>query len=151
MLTIHREEPKPRLVTMGQADRVINRLDTDSDRACGCECGICMRPVTMYRQHCDTCNQDHERWLESVSMQQEREIAPADPIPDDPPLEPVKPNRGRPKKMAKDKDLSDATGVKTIREDDPGEQGAIGSHGQNAPAQTKVPQSDEDKETQANG
>jgi hypothetical protein len=74
-----------------------------------------------------------------------------DPIPNAP-LEPQKPNTGRPKKMAKERDLSDVSGVKTIREDSASEQGAIGSHGENAPAQTKVPQSDADKrEDKANG
>lgn len=49
---------------------------------------------------------------------------------------PEKNKRGRPKKMAKE-DFERA-GVKTIREDEPGDQGAIGSHGANAPAQEKV-------------
>lgn len=62
------------------------------------------------------------------------------------PPEPVKNKRGRPKKMAKE-DLSNA-GTETIREDDPAEQGAIGTHGRNAPAQEKVPEQDaeQDKE-----
>jgi hypothetical protein len=42
--------------------------------------------------------------------------------------------------MAKDKDLSDVSGVKTIRKDDAGDQGAIGTGGVNAPAQEKVPE-----------
>lgn len=105
--TIHTEPIKPRLVTMGQADKIISP-----------------EPV-------------------------EKTMAAAVPIPVEPP-ESKKSNIGRPKKMAKEKDLSEV-GTKTIRQDDPGEQGAIGSHGQNAPAQTKVPQSDEDKEAQSNG
>lgn len=48
--------------------------------------------------------------------------------------------------MAKDKDLSEV-GTKTIRKDDPGEQGAIGTHGANAPAQEKVPEKSTDNES----
>lgn len=62
------------------------------------------------------------------------------PIPDEKPLAKPKPNRGRPKKMAKDKLDHESGGPETIREDDAGEQGAIGTHGENAPAQDKVPE-----------
>lgn len=58
-----------------------------------------------------------------------------------PPIEQPKNTRGR-KKMA-DKNLEEV-GTKTIREDDPGTQGAIGSGGQNAPAQEKVPDKPQD-------
>jgi hypothetical protein len=121
LLEIKRDEPKPRLVTMGQADTIIEPPDVA---------------------------ESFDQVASSLKIFQEN-IEKAAAIPD-PPLEPKKQNRGRPKKMAKEKDLSEV-GTKTIREDDPGEQGAIGSHGENAPAQTKVPQSDDDKEAQANG
>jgi hypothetical protein len=49
------------------------------------------------------------------------------------------------KKMANDKDLEQA-GTKTIREDKPSEQGAIGTHGKNAPAKDKVPAQGEGEE-----
>jgi hypothetical protein len=119
LLEIKRDEPKPRLIQMGQAaiDLPLPPKITSAART-----------------------GDGEMVIEFESAK----------ISDDPPHEPQKQNRGRPKKMAKEKDLSEV-GTKTIREDDPGEQGAIGSHGENAPAQTKVPQSDKDKEAQANG
>ena len=122
--TIHEEPQKPHLVTMGQADKVIGTTPSVAESFDALTSSL-------------------------TSFQESLEKAAAVPVPD-PPLEPVKPNRGRPKKMAKEKDLSEA-GTKTTREDDPGEQGAIGSHGVNAPAQEKVPASEEDKEAQANG
>lgn len=66
-----------------------------------------------------------------------------------PPPEPVKNKQGRPKKMAKENDFEEVE-TKTIRKDDAGEQGAIGSHGVNAPAQDKVPEKPAE-EVQANG
>lgn len=119
-LTIHREPEKPRLVIMGQADKALEPAQSIENLSSSLE-----------------------------TFQQAIEKAESSPIPDQT-LEPKKSNRGRPKKMAKEKDLSE-TGTKTIRQDDPGEQGAIGTHGVNAPAQEKVPESKEDKEAQANG
>lgn len=113
-LTIHREQPKPRLVTMGQADRMV---------------------------------------YEPLSTEQaetlDTHFAAGQAIPNQP-LEPDQSNKGRTRKMAKDKDLSEA-GTKTIRKDDADEQGAVGTHGRNAPAQEKVPESKGDKEERANG
>jgi hypothetical protein len=109
MLTIHREEPKPRLVTMGQADKVIESP-----------------PAAVIT--------GVERTAEYIAVEftgAQREQPP----------EPFKVTRGRPKKMAKDKDLdSTAGGPEVIRKDDAATQGAIGSHGVNAPAQEKVPE-----------
>ena len=130
-LTIH-EEPRPdRLVTMGQADRVIERKEAE--------------PLVI--QEFNTADEVLDGYNEAA----EKAMAAAVPIPDSPP-EPVRPNKGRPKKMAKDQDLSKA-GTKTIREDDPGEKGAIGSHGVNAPAQEKVPEkpAEGNKEGDKNG
>jgi len=125
-LTIH-EEPRPdRLVTMGQADTIIKPSRAEERETAA-------HPV-------DNLPARPPAFNDSV----EKAMAAAVPIPDDPPPEQMKPNRGRPKKMAKDQDLSKA-GTKTIREDDPGEKGAIGSHGENAPAQKKVPDSSQDK------
>lgn len=76
-------------------------------------------------------------------------IEPPQPVIPDAPPEPVKIEQGRKKKMAKDKDLEEV-GTKTIRKDDAGEQGAIGSHGTNAPAQEKVPEKSAEEE-KANG
>jgi len=120
-LTIHREESKPRLVTMGQADQVIERPS----------------PTTIISA---------ERSVDGIAIEftgVQREQPP----------EPFKVTRGRPNKMAKETDLdSTAGGPEVIRKDDAGTQGAIGSHGVNAPAQSKVPQSGNDKgEEKANG
>jgi hypothetical protein len=54
--------------------------------------------------------------------------------------------------MAKENDLGNA-GTRTIRKDDAGEKGAIGSHGVNAPAQEKVPEkpAEGNKEGNKNG
>lgn len=84
-----------------------------------------------------------------VIQPEPKAMAAAMPIPEPEvtmPPEPVKNKRGRPAKMAKDKDLSEV-GTKTIRKDDPGEQGAIGTHGANAPAQEKVPEKSTDNES----
>lgn len=50
-------------------------------------------------------------------------------VPDAPP-EPVKNQRGRPKKMAEETKLGQETGVKKIYEEDPGKQGPVGTGGE---------------------
>lgn len=106
-LTIHQEPQKARLVTMGQADKIIH----------------------------DELTPEQAETLDAHIIAEQPAVATTDP-----PLEPSKPHRGRPKKMAQDKDLGDVSGVKTIRKDDPADQGAIGTGGANAPAQEKVPE-----------
>src|SRR5688572_231033 len=124
LLEIKRDQPKPRIIQMGQAPRVIE-MPVD--------------PVHVSVTDARIIGDEIELSLALVDRPHEQ--AAEVPIPDAP-LEPRKPTRGRPKKMAKEKDLDhESGGPETIRKDDAGEQGAIGSHGENAPAQEKVPES----------
>lgn len=79
-----------------------------------------------------------------VVLQPEPEPEPVSEQVQAPPVEQTKSIKGR-KKMA-DKQNLDEVGTKTIRKDDPGTKGAIGSGGQNAPAQEKVPETPQDTE-----
>jgi len=123
LLEIKREELKPRLIQMGQAAR---------------EVGPALENLGESLQH-------FQQSIETATAEPHA-TETAIPIPDSP-LEPVKQNRGRPKKMAKEKEPDHgAGGPETIRKDDAGEQGAIGTHGKNAPAQEKVPEKPEGKD-----
>jgi predicted flap endonuclease-1-like 5' DNA nuclease len=133
--TIHTEPTKSRLVTMGQADKVIENPPPN------------ITSVADAMRDMGESFENLASTLDTFQQNTEKAMAAAVPIPESPP---EKPKRGRPKKMAKDKDLNDVSGVKTIREDDAGEQGAIGSHGVNAPAQEKVPETSEG-EDKSNG
>src|SRR5687767_12579791 len=129
LLEIKRDVPKPREIRMGHAPRVIERADARAFLGWTAETPTVESIATVVPPCDGPC--------EHLSCEMQRENAP---IPA-PPLEPRKPTRGRPKKMAKDKDLShESGGPDVIRKDDAGEQGAIGTHGQNAPAQEKVPE-----------
>jgi hypothetical protein len=54
--------------------------------------------------------------------------------------------QGRQRKMEISKDWQDETEPKTIHEEDAGTQGAVGSNGENAPAQDKTPEGEGNKE-----
>lgn len=72
---------------------------------------------------------EHDRVI--TMGQASRVIVP--PVIETPPPEPVKNKRGRTRKMEKDKEeMSSRSGVEVTREDDAGQQGAIGSHGEHA-------------------
>lgn len=72
-----------------------------------------------------------------------------EPEPPPPVLEPEI-QRGR-KKMADEKKLDHETGVKKIREEDAGTQGAVGSGGVNAPAQEKTARQPQESEQNKEG
>lgn len=113
--------PSPRVITMGRADKPIEQPIT--------------APVVPV--HAEVADGD----LTPQTAERQETKAAEVPIPDEKPLVTPKPNRGRPKKMANDKKLDhESGGPETIRKDDAGEQGAIGTHGENAPAQEKVPE-----------
>lgn len=137
-LTIHRTPEPTRLIRLGHGAKTIEPEPIAMAAA--------MPIPEKDLKHCDLCNAEfHADRVDPLCMdcRAGMELAKVTTPP-----EPEKNKRGRPKTMAKE-DL-DKAGVKTIREDDPGEQGAIGSHGANAPAQEKVPdksqESDQNKE-----
>lgn len=81
-----------------------------------------------------------------IEPEPEKAMVAAVPVPEQP-LEPKKQIKRRVKKMADKKLDHESGGPETIRKDDAGEQGAIGSHGENVPAQEKSPgESDQNKE-----
>lgn len=90
---------------------------------------------------------EHDR---VITMGQPARTTVPEPVIETPPPV-VKQTQRRTRKMAKEKEeMNSGSGVETTRQDDASEQGAIGSHGQNAPAQDKQAESG-DREDADNG
>jgi hypothetical protein len=132
--------PKPTIITMGQAPRPVE----EPQQATAAAVPVPEPDV----KTCELCNaQFHADRIDPLCLECRAGMELAKVMT---PLVQPKPNRGRPKKMATDKKLDhESGGPETIRKDDAGEQGAIGTHGENAPAQEKVPESSQ--EDKANG
>lgn len=108
---IIRETPKPRLMRMGQAPQPIESRPFDH-----------LIPISQ------TAIDDAGPKDDFVEQELAKVVTP--------PVKETKP-RGRPKKMADKKLDQESGGPEIIRQDDAGEKCAIGSHGENVPAQEK--------------
>src|ERR1051325_734701 len=136
-LEIKREQPKARIVTMGQSDQeieyeefyppgatepILREKKPDSKAPASTPVAETDDPAVV-DEYGDgvRVNEKGEKVPEFGTLNKKTRSTSA-------PKE--KTNEPREKEMANDQDL-DKVGVKTIREDKPGEQGAVGSHGKN--------------------